>query len=197
LISEQAAIPFDQLARFLGCEQEQAARVARHLTQVGHADYGRILADEPYWIWLTPRGSRISGTAFSAGPPLVGAMARMRAANEVRLHIRARAPEARWISGRTVFRDQGRRGHRPNAVVEIGDERHAIVVKPGLPRKREREIRVAETHMARYDAVIYFASPRPLAHLKRIKNEHHWPKLVLRQIPRAPEVRTDSLRHTS
>ena len=33
LISEQQAIPFDQLARFLECEEEQAARVAKHLTK--------------------------------------------------------------------------------------------------------------------------------------------------------------------
>ena len=55
-------------------------------------------------------------------------MARMRAVNEVRLHIARRAPEARWICGRSVVREQGTRGYRPNAVVEIGAERHAILV---------------------------------------------------------------------
>ncbi len=42
---------------------------------------------------------------------------------------------------------------------------------------------VLETQMARYDAVIYFANPRPRAQLERLKAEHHWPKLVIRDIP--------------
>jgi hypothetical protein len=183
LIAEQGAIPFDQLARFLDCDEERAARVAMHLTKVGYADYGRTLMYEPHWLWLTWRGSRFSGLDFPAEPPRVGAMARIRAVNEVRLNIARRAPEARWICGRSVVREQGMRGKRPNAVVEIGDERHAIVVKHGVPHEREREIRIVETHMARYDAVIYFANPRPMALLKRLQAEHHWPKLVLRAIP--------------
>jgi hypothetical protein len=192
LIAEQAAIPFDQLARFIGCGEEQAARVARHLTKAGLTDYGRSLTAEPHWIWLTWRGARHSGIGFPAGAPRVGAMARMRAVNEVRLHIAARAPEARWVCGRTILREQGKRGRRPSAVVEHGEERHAIVVKHGLPHEREREIRVIEAHVARYDAVVYFANPRPLALLKRLHDEYQWPKLVLREIPRpAVQSRND------
>lgn len=186
LIAEQGAIPFDQLACFLGADHRQAANVVKHLAKVGYADYGRILHEEPHWAWLTSRGARQSGMEFPAGPPRVGAMARMRAVNDVRLHIARRAPEARWICGRSVVREQGVRGKRPNAVVEIGAERHAIVVKHGVPHQREREIRIVETHIARYDAVIYFANPRPLALLKRLQAERHWPKLVLRPIPQSP-----------
>jgi hypothetical protein len=183
LIAEQGAIPFDQLARFLDCDERQAASVAKHLTKVGYADYGRFLHDQPHWVWLTHRGARFSGTAFEAVRPKVGAMARMRAVNEVRLHIARRAPEARWICGRSVVREQGMKGKRPNAVVEIGAERHAIVVKHGVPHEQARELRIIETHIARYDAVIYFANPRPRALLERLKAEHHWPKLVIRPIP--------------
>jgi hypothetical protein len=188
LLAEQAAIPFDQLARFCRCEPEQAVRLAKHLTKEGLTDYGRSLVDEPHWLWLTHWGARLSGTGFSPVPPRIGAIARMRAVNEVRLHIGARAPEARWISGRTVFREQGKRGHRPNAVVEIGAERHAIVVRMGQPKNPDHEVPALQTHMRRYDAVICFAGPRPLAHLKRIQSGHHWPKLVLRKIPVPPSA---------
>ena len=183
LLAEQAAMPFDQFARFIECGEEQAARVAKHLTKAGYADYGRILMHEPHWVWLTNRGARISGMDFRATPPPVGAMARMRAVNEVRLYIARRAPEARWICGRSIIREQGRRGHRPSAVVEIDGERHAIVVKYGVLYQPEREIRIVETHTGRYDAVIYFANPRCMASLKRLQAENHWPKLVLRPIP--------------
>jgi len=185
LIAEQQAIPFDQFARFLGCEEAQAARVAKHLFKSGFADYGRFLHGEPHWLWLTGRGTRLSGTGFAFIRPKVGAMARMRAVNEVRLHIAARAPEARWICGRSVIREQGKHGYRPNAVVEIGRERHAILVHlsaqlPDLVRE------VVETHMARYDAVVAFANPRPRKLLERLAADHHWPKLVVREIPNPP-----------
>lgn len=185
LIAEQGAIPFDQLARFLDCKQEKAADVAKHLTKVGYTDYGRFLHGEPHWLWLTGRGTRLSGTGFAFLLPKVGAMARMRAVNEVRLHIAARAPEARWICSRSVFREQGKRGYRPNAVVEIRRERHAILIHlsaqlPELVRE------VVETHMARYDAVIAFANPKPRKLLERLAADNHWPKLVVRSIPEPP-----------
>jgi len=151
LIAEQQAIPFDQLARFIGCEPEQAARVAKHLFKSGFADYGRFLHDEPHWVWLSGRGARLSGTGLHHRLPRVGAMARMRAVNEVRLHIAARASQARWVSGR-----------------------------------EQRERAILETHMARHDAVIAFCAPSPRKRLERLAAEHHWPKLVVRDIPQPP-----------
>ena len=183
LIAEQGAIPFDQLARFLDCDQRRAANLAKHLTKSGFADYGRFLHDEPPWVWLSGRGMRLSGTGFGYLRPKIGAMARMRAVNEVRLHIARRAPDARWICGRSVVREQGLKGYRPNAVVEIGRERHAIVVKRRA-HMPEHEREVIETHMARHDAVVAFCRPKPRNLLKRLQAEHHWPKLVIRDIPR-------------
>jgi hypothetical protein len=185
LIAEQGAIPFDQLARFLDADQRQAASVVKHLTEVGYADYGRFLHDEPHWAWLSGRGARLSGTGFMPARPKVGAMARMRAVNEVRLHIAKRAPEAHWIGPRSIIREQGRTGYRPNAVVEIGAERHALVVMLRAG-DQERTHDIVETHVARYDALIAFANPRPLTLLERLKGENHWPKLVIRPIPGPP-----------
>lgn len=180
---KQQAIPFDQLARFVGCESGQASRLAKHLFKAGFADYGRILHDEPHWAWLTSRGARLSGTGFASGPPRVGAMARMRAVNEVRLHIAERAPEARWICGRSVIREQGRQGRRPNAVVEIGRERHAILVKHGIRQSEWRERDILESLMRGYDAVIAFCAPAPGNLYRRLAEAHHWPKLIVRDIP--------------
>lgn len=186
LLAEQHGIPFDQLARFIGCELDQAARVAKHLTKAGFTDYGRFLYDEPHWLWLTGRGARLSGTEFAGGCPKIGAMDRTRAVNEVRLHIAQRAPEARWICGRTVFREQGRKGCRPNAVVEIGAERHAILVKHGIRQTERRERDILESLMRGYDALIAFCAPAPLGLYQRLAAEYHWPKLVLRPIPTPP-----------
>ncbi len=182
LLAEQGAIPCDQLARFLGADERVATSVVKHLSVLGYADYGRFLHGEPHWAWLSARGARLSGTGFRAARPRVGAMARMRAVNEVRLYIAGRAPRGRWISARSIVREQGKSGYRPNAVVEIGAERHAIVVH--LRAEEGGRLRdILETHMARYDAVIYFANPRPLASLERLRAENHWPKLMVRPIP--------------
>ena len=37
--------------------------------------------------------------------------------------------------------------------------------------------------MARYDAVIVFARPRPRKLLEGLASKHHWPKLVIRPTP--------------
>ncbi len=73
-------------------------------------------------------------------------MARMRAVNEVRLHIARRAPEARWICARSIVREQGMRGYRPNAVVEVGGERHAILVRLRWQERRVRPRHPRDAH---------------------------------------------------
>ncbi|MGA8746184.1 MAG: hypothetical protein WB507_10005 [Solirubrobacterales bacterium] len=199
LLAEQQAIPFDQLARFLDCDEGQTESIVKHLTKRGCGDYGRFLADEPRWAWPTWRGMRLSGIGFRAEPPRLGAMARIRAVNEVRLHIARRAPEARWVCGRSVLRAQGTRGYRPNAVVEIGGERHALLVR-FWATNQERTLAILETHMARYDAVIAFANRGPRALLERLKAEHPWPKLIIRAIPQPPlnvNANRDPARHGS
>jgi len=188
LLCEQQAIPFDQLARFFGCEAEQAARLAKHLYKSGFADSGRILHGEPPWAWLTGRGARLSGTGFASGQPKVGAMGRMRVVNEIRLYIARRAPEARWVCGRSVIREQGRQGRRPNAVVEIGRERHAILVKHAIRQSESSEREILESLMQGYDAVIAFCAATPGNLYRRLAETHRWPKLVVREIPQPPEA---------
>jgi hypothetical protein len=186
LIAEQGAIPFDQLGRFLEAEDHQVKAVASHLTKLGYADYGSFLHGEPHWIWLTYRGCSLSGTGFSFLPPRVGAMARVRAVNEIRLHITRRAPGARWICGRTLFREQGHRGHRPSAVVEIDGERHAILALL-RPKRKERLLPILEAHHRRYDALIVFAASRARGQVSRLTSEHRLHKLVIRELPVPPE----------
>ncbi len=69
-------------------------------------------------------------------------------------------------------------------MVEIGAERHAIVLRLRSLR-HEHLCDILETHMARYDAVVAFANPRPRKLLERLAAEHHWPKLVIRGIPKS------------
>lgn len=79
------------------------------------------------------------------GSPLVPtprALLLTRAVNEVRLHIEARAPQALDLRSPGAT-EQRNRGPRPQAVVEVDGECHALVVRPGeavaqLPQERAR-----------------------------------------------------------
>jgi hypothetical protein len=188
LVSEQGAIPFDQLARFLAIEERQAARVGWHLAERGFATCRPVLHGEPPWLWLNSRGSRLSGTGLAHFKPTGHALTRIRAVNEVRLHITTRAPAARWICGRVVRREQGFRGAAPQAVVEVDGERHALVVRPGNTGNVAQERARIEPLLARYNAVITFGSPRVRTALGRLACRYGYRNLVLRPIPRPPHV---------
>jgi hypothetical protein len=183
LIAEQYAIPIDQLGRFVDCDEAQMAELVSRLARLGYMQKGALLAGQAEWVWLTKRGAERSGTRFAGMRPEAGSLQRIRALNEVRLQVRRRASGARWVSGRSILRDQGKRGFRPDAVIEIEKERHAVAIRVGHIHAVEAEEEFLETLMARYDALVVFVSAKRLAVQQRLAEEHDWPKLVIRPIP--------------
>ena len=182
LLSEQAAIPLDQLARLLGVSLASAVRIVQRLDESGLAESRRFLVRDYPWLWPSRRGARLAGTGFPYAVPDVAILAHRRAVNEVRLYLAERAPEGRWVCERTVFRRRDPEEHLPDAVFEIDDERHAIEAE--LTRKRDRDIHaIVAQHSDRYDAVLYFCGPRTYSLLKRLQAEGRWPKLVVRRLP--------------
>lgn len=182
LISEQGAIPIDQLARFLGCKLDKAKRTVKRLHEAGLVRRERPLANEPEWIWLSKRGARFSTMDLSAPRPKAGSLARMRATNEVRLSIAKSNPEIRWVSRRFLLRKLGRNAAVPRAVVLIGDERHAIEVRltPGLEANLERQI---WQRLSDYDAVVFFCAPRARTQMKRLVEKYGWANVAVRRLP--------------
>lgn len=189
LLSEQGAIPFDQFARFLDVEERQAARLGWHLAERGFATCRPVLHGEPPWLWLNFRGSRLSGTGLACFEPTGHALVRIRAVNEVRLHIEARAPAARWLSGRAVRHEQGSGGPRTQAVVEVEGERHAMVVRTGRPVDPAVERSRIEPLLARYEVVVVFAPSPVRAALERLGRAHGYRNLVVRPVPVPPPAR--------
>jgi predicted transcriptional regulator len=183
LISEQGAIPIDQLARFLGYKLDKAKRTVKRLQEAGLVRRERPLANEPEWIWLSKRGARFSTMRLSAPRPKPGSLARMRATNEVRIGITQANPGIGWVSRRVLLRKLGRNATAPRAVVEIGDERHAIEIRltPGLETNLERQIRQRLTD---YDAVVFFCAPKARAQMKRLVERYGWPNVVVRGLSR-------------
>lgn len=76
LLSEQVAVPLDQLARFLDCDEDRAQRLAEHLCDAKFTRRAQLLAGEPDWIWLSEGGTRLSRTGFKSYLPAPGALAR-------------------------------------------------------------------------------------------------------------------------
>ncbi|HKI67836.1 MAG TPA: hypothetical protein VJ989_11270 [Solirubrobacterales bacterium] len=182
LLSEQATIPLDQFARFLGLPLERAVRIVQRLDEEGLVESRRFLVRDFPWLWPSRRGARLSGTGFPYSAPDVALLAHRRAINEVRLYLAERAPQGRWVCERTVFRQRDPEDHLPDAVFEVGGERHAIEAE--LTSKRNREIhRIVAEHSNRYDAVLYFCGPLPYNLLKRVQAEGRWPKLIVRRVP--------------
>ena len=182
LLSEQVAIPLDQLARFLGLDMEEAVRTTQRLDEAGLVETRRFLVRDYPWLWLSNRGVRTADTGFPFREPDVASLAHRRALNEVRLYLAERAPEGRWVCERMVYRQRDPEDHLPDAVFEVGGERHAIEAE--LSTKRNREIRrIVAEHSNRYDAVLYFCGPYPYRLLKRVQAEGRWPKLAVRRVP--------------
>jgi len=182
LLSEQVAIPLDQLTRFLGLELEQGALLVRRLERQGLLESRRFLVRDYRWLWLSRRGAQRAATGFPYREPDVSSIGHRRALNEVRLYLGARAPEGRWVCERVVYRRRDPEDHLPDAVLEIDGERHAIEVE--LSTKTNPEIhQIVSEHSKRYDAVLYFCGPHPYNLLKRVQAEGRWPKLIVRRLP--------------
>ncbi len=183
-MSEQVAIPLDQLARFLGCEVADAQAVVDRLDQAGCIRLEKFLTGDWVWIWLRKRGARLAGKGFPARryPPIVSGLSHRRAINEVRLLLEHRAPQGRWLSENLVRTQRETKADIPDAVFEVNGERHAIEVE--LSNKTKRRLRhTIEERSTRYDAVIYFCGPRTRKLLDDAKSEGCWPKLIVRDLP--------------
>ena len=182
LLSEQGAIPLDQLARFLGGSLAGAVALAQRLEEAGCIEHHRFLVRDHPWFWPSRRGACLASTGFHYARPDVALLAHRRAVNEIRLYLSARAPEGAWVCERTVYRRRDPEDHLPDAVFEIDGERHAIEAE--LSRKSNLAIRQIVGELSdRYDAVLYFCGPRTYRMMKRLSAEGRWPKLVVCRMP--------------
>jgi hypothetical protein len=182
LLSEQGAVPLDQLSRLLAVELAPAVRMAQRLEDGGLVESRRFLVCDYPWFWPSRRGAVRAGTGFHYKPPDVAMLAHRRAVNEIRLHLAERAAEGVWVCERAVLGRRDPAEHLPDAVFEVGGERHAIEAE--LSCKTHRQIReILARHSDRYDAVIYFCGARTYRFMKRVQADGRWPKLVVRRLP--------------
>jgi hypothetical protein len=93
--------------------------------------------DSP-WVWLTRKGAIAARTGHShrVYPPYHATLRHRREANEVRLHLEKLEPLGRWISETAIQGKRPRGAQIPDALFEVGGERHAIEVELSPKTKR-------------------------------------------------------------
>jgi DNA-binding Lrp family transcriptional regulator len=188
LLTEQTAIPIDQLARFLDLYVADARRIVAGFQALGWVVAEEILAGEYAWVWPTYRGAVLSDTGLKVAKPAIRRLNHTRAINEARLLVTAVDPAGRWVSERQLRRKwRGRPNIRiPDAAFETFDEhgnpeRHAIEVE--LSRKEPEHLRsIIAEHFVRYDAVIYLCSTSIARFMERLELTRDYPTLVIREI---------------
>lgn len=184
LLYEQTAMPLDQLTRALGLTPAQGELLQAEL-QVKSLCRSRIFfAGETPWIWLTRKGNELCGMGPKqcCGAPHPKSLHHRRAINEVRILLEEREPNGKWVSERMLPEWKNAGSHVPDAIFEVGGERHAIEVE--LTRKARRVYDPLWTlATSRYDAVIYFAEPKNVRWLSNLASGGEWSKLVFRELP--------------
>jgi hypothetical protein len=184
LIAEQGAIPHDQLARFLKRDPAEIHCLATSLRHAQLITYERFIVGEPNWAWLTSAGVRLSGSFLSVFRQKPGGIYRLRALNEVRLHVETRSPSARWIGGRQLRYEMGRKGRVPGALVQSGGERHAINVRMHATHVDHLIAQVDDLNR-RFDAALFFcANAKVRQQLESLHEQYRWSNLMIRDLPK-------------
>src|SRR5207253_5495356 len=119
-------VSLPQLAVLMGRSSHAARWRRARWQQAGWVGGRALLVAWPVFLWLTGAGRRLAGGEFRLWRPNAGRLAHISAVNDVRLHVQARSPDARWVCERRLARERARqrRAHLPDAVVEVGGAPH-------------------------------------------------------------------------
>jgi hypothetical protein len=184
--------------------------------RAGYAATGR-LGPGPAWCWLTRSGLAATGQHYALARPALGRLAHIRAVLAVRLSLQDspayRDGRAWWRSERRIRAGAGGRvggGHVPDAEVSWPDvpgsgyaggcwaieveltpkplARTAAIMAGLLARTADYQPAAPPSPRARYDRVVYLASPAARSVVDRAAAtvpSGQRPRLVVRDLPEA------------
>lgn len=181
----QYLIRLDHLAelagRWPGKETKEPGRLGeptvrglvRRWRLAGAVESRTLLAGQPPWCWVTPRGQTLMGLEGRFWEPTIrglGGLEHRYYVNQVRLWLEGAHPAAQWTSERHLLQQKGARtkgvhlGHMPDADVRIGERTIAVEVELTAKTEERWQDIFAELG-SRYDQVWYFAPQRLLRDL--------------------------------
>ena len=190
LISEQSAVTVEQLGRFFGMYEADLGLFLEKMRCQRWVHIKPLVKGDSPWVWLRQSGATHAGLGFLPRAPTLSTIGHWYAITEVRLYLLEHAPGGDWVCERALRRGRGKRKlHIPDAVFKIEGEVHAIEAE--LSKKPPGRVeQVIAQHSERYDAVVYFCSPRVFTYLRRLELEECYPRLFtcellhnLRQLP--------------
>lgn len=183
LISEQGAIPMDQLCRFMKAGAEEALEIVEEFERQSYAKRASFLAGEPEWVWLKKAGNRFSGTTLECARPRIGALGQLRAFNELRLRFGETGSGDRWLSKRQLRRAFGRYAMVPDAAIESGSSRKALMLRTHNRNFASVEERIEALDKA-FDSVLFLCgSQLVLRRMEAFLAEHPSYALELASFP--------------
>ena len=198
-IGEQYLAPRDVLGQLLGRASEHESvrdagwvtdtvvdRTLRRWRDLGLARCRRFLVGEAATIWPTRTGLTVAGLGYRASEPSMATLAHRHAVARVRLAIETATPDITWICEREL-RDgtRGRQAHLPDGIVHTAQGRGAAIEVELTPKTEERVRDILWRLTAAYDQVIYYATPRAAAAVRKA-GRHLDDKLVIRPYPLTP-----------
>lgn len=173
-IGEQYAARLDQVQEQLGQEAGRGAKIEGQISQnaarlvvarwkrLGLADYKKILASDPGWIWLTAKGIHELGLSFKFYTPSLARLEHLYAVNRIRIYLEKEHPDAVWYSEREYRADMVyEKGvsfpHIPDGILET--EKGDVAIEVELTLKKPAELRAILQELAgSYHEVWYFAN---------------------------------------
>jgi hypothetical protein len=159
VVGEQYAVTLPQLAVLMGRSVHTARWLRDRWRRAGWVESRTVLAARPVFVWLTRSGSRAAGLDYPGWRPTPGLLAHVEAVTDVRLHVAANDPDARWISERDIPTTTAGIGgaHRPDGLI-VADDREIAVEVELTQKSRARARAIVCELVARYPAVVYFVA---------------------------------------
>jgi hypothetical protein len=173
-VGEQYAARLDHVQYQLGQDAGRGAKIEGQISQnaarlvvarwkrLGLADYKKILASEPAWIWLTAKGIHELDLSFKFYTPSLARLEHLSAVNRVRIFLEKQHPDAVWYSEREYRADMVyEKGvsfpHIPDGILET--EKGDVAIEVELNVKKPAELRESLQELAEsYHEVWYFAN---------------------------------------
>ena len=118
---------------------------------------GRLLGDQPQWIWPTAKGMAAGGRSWRAARPAYHLLTHIDAVAAVRLGLEQRCALSRWDCERTLYQDAVPGAHVADGVAWFGDDPWAVEVDLTQKSRRRLEAILAEL-LGRWPGVVYVCS---------------------------------------
>ena len=117
---EQYAARLDHLEGLAGKGETWSRNLVARLRDAGLVRVERIVVGQPPWVIPTYKGLKACGLRYWVWKPKLGALTRIGATNDVRIHVQAQKPGSEWMSERHCWRKRRRRKGQARARARWG-----------------------------------------------------------------------------